>query len=61
MLVALTGALAMIDTYFRHLDLVAFLQMLSEYFDEIPSRDVFHSVSVSVNKRQVLLQTQGVG
>ena len=44
-------------TYVRHLNLVTLLQMISEYFDELEGGDVFHSVYVSVDKRQVLLQS----
>lgn len=45
-------------TYVRHLDFVALLQMLSEYFDEFLGRDVSHSVTVGVNQRQMLLKEQ---
>ena len=45
-------------TYVRHLNLVSLLQMISEYFDELEGGDVFHSVYVSVDQRQVLLKSR---
>ena len=45
-------------TYVRHLNLVTLLQMISEYFDELEGGDVFHSVYVSVDQRQVLLKSR---
>jgi hypothetical protein len=43
-------------TYVGDLDLVTFLQMLSELGDEISGRYVFDGVSVLVNEGEVLLK-----
>jgi len=40
-----------------HLDFVSLLEMRSEYFDELVGWDVFHSVYVSVEEREMLLKT----
>jgi hypothetical protein len=46
----------MLITYVRDLDLVTLLQMFSKCFNEVLGRDVFNSVSVLVNKGDVLLK-----
>jgi len=43
-------------TYIRDLDLVTFLQMLSECVDEFRSSYVLDGVSVLVNEGEVLLK-----